>query len=99
MVGVFTEQYSNSGWSKDTTAGRRRKALRLYCRFGFAIQIIYPGIYNPKSSKRHTSVCLYTFICVFWGRHMGLRPTWNYLTFKQSFKSFNPKNHSSDNIR
>ena len=32
------------------------------------------------------------------GRHIGLHPTWNYLTFKQSCKSFNPKNHSSDNL-
>jgi len=40
----------------------------VFCRFGFAIQIIYPGIYNPKSSKRHTPVCLKTFICFFLGQ-------------------------------
>jgi hypothetical protein len=70
-----------------------------FCRFGFAIQIIYPGIYNPKSSKDtrpNVSSLLFVF---FWGRHIGLRPTWNYLTFKHSCKSFNPKNHSSDNFR
>jgi hypothetical protein len=40
---------------------------------------------------------LHVYLC-FWGKHIGLRPTWNYLTFKQSCKSFNPKNHSSDNL-
>ncbi len=47
-----------------------------------------------NTSQTCTNLCVFILL----GRHTGLRPTWNYLTFKQSCKSFNPKNHSSDNV-
>jgi hypothetical protein len=51
---------------------------------------------HQKDTRLYVSKRLFVF---FWGRHIGLHPTWNYLIFKQSCKSFNPKNHSSNNLR
>ena len=44
-----------------------------FCRFGFAIQIIYPGIYNPKSSKDiRPRMSLHVYLC-FLGNILKLK--------------------------
>ena len=59
MVGVFTEQYSNSGWSKDTTAGRRRKALRLYWAYRLDLQSVRAksDSYRTRNNNLPVRIC------------------------------------------